>query len=351
MPPYYRVDIWYVSVVLGIGFVFFWLGCKIFRIKRSGIPHLAAIMVAFTLSPFHPIAVVVAALPFIIGFISGHSTKVRIDPTDALSQRIKMSDEEYAHLAEQHHTMLSSIGTQRFFHSPHVHPTQKLSFLFQGFGLYRHARGIALTTSWFYIMVWSTASVTGSSELFFLLFMLSLPFGISMGLLWKYIKGHPGPPKAMIGGRAFRPTVLSFILSSLYSMTPAITAAMVTYFFHEKGGVVLIVLDVLTGLLCLYFILVTIFAHMKKISLLHDGIIISGISRPYGLRWLDVDKATLRERHNFLSGRDRLLVLSSKQGHNIAYPVSVLSNHDQNMILKEVRRRVPTSTVFDNPTV
>jgi len=351
MTSYYGMDLLYVVVVLCVGFVFFWLICMVFRIRRAGVPHLAAIIVAFALSPFHPIAVVAAAPLFILGFVSGRSTKVHIDPTDVLSQRIKVSDVEYAHLAAQQLRMLQSATAAKFFLSPRFHWTQKLSFIFQGFGLYRHARGIAVSTSWFYITVWSAASLNGSGELLLLLFMLSLPFGTSMGLLWKYIKGHPGPPKPRIGGRMFKPTGLSFMLSSLYRMTPAMSAAVVTYFFYEKGGVVLIIMDVLTGLFCLYLFLQTIFVHLQKISLLDEGIVISGVSRPHGLQWSEVDKRIVRERHNFLSGTDKLLVLHSKRGDTLAYPLSILSKADQNEILREVRRRGPTSTVFDNPTI
>lgn len=351
MTSYNGREFLYVAVVLCVGFVFFWLICKVFRIKRGGVPHLAAIIVAFALSPFHPIAVVAATPLFILGFVSGRSTKVHIVPMDVLSQRIKVSDVEYAHLAEQHFRMLQSTTAAKFFLSPRFHWTQKLSFMFQGFRLYRHARGMALFTSWLYITVWSTASLNGSAELLLLLFMLGLPFGTSMGLLWKYIKGHPGPPKHRIEGRMFKPTVLSFILSFLYRTSPAMTAAVVTYFYYEKGGVVLIILDVLTGLFCLYLLLQTIFVHLQKISLLDEGIVVSGVSQPYGLRWADVDKRTVRERHNFLSGTDKLLVLHSRRGDKLAYPLSILSKEDQNEILREVRRRGPTSTVFDNPTI
>ena len=350
MPGPHSMDFLYVLIILCVGSGFFWLVAKLLRIRRSGIPHLGAILVAFALSPFDPLAVVVAALPFTLGFLSGRSTKIALDPTDVFSPRVKLSDEEYSLQAETHHRMLGSLAAKHFFHNPHVHPTQKIPFLFQGFGLYRHARGIALAASWFYITIWGWANM-GGGELYLLVFVLSLPFGTAMGFLWKYIKGHPGPPKPWIGGRAFRPTLTSFVLSSLYRMTPAMTAIAVTYFFYHKSGVVLIILDVLTGLFCIYLILQTIIVHLQKNSLLEDGIVISGLSRPYGLRWSDVDKAIVRERHNLLSGTDKLLVVISKRGNSIAYPVSVLSRDDQNEILREVRRKTPTSTVFDNPTI
>ena len=181
--------------------------------------------------------------------------------------------------------------------------------------------------------------------------MLSLPFGTSIGLLWKYIKGHPGPTKPRIGGRTFRPTLLSFILSLLYGITPAITAAFITYFLYEKSGIVLIVLDIITGIFCIYLILQTVFVHLQKISLLDDGIVISGLIRPYGLRWSDIDKCLVRERHNFLSGTDKLLVFNPKQNNTMAYPISILSKEDQSVILFEVRRRLPCASVFDNPTI
>jgi len=343
-------DLVYTLVLLCAGFAVVWLAAKVFHVRRAGVPHLGAILVAFLLSPFHPLAIVVAIVPFALGFLTGRSTKIAMDPTDPFSPRIKLSCEDYSRVAEQRHQFARSPAAQLFYENPRIHWTGKLSFLFQGFGLYRHARGLALATSWLYISIWGWAN-SGNGDLYVLLFLLSLPFGNAMGSLWKYAKGHPGSRKPSIVGRPFRPTLWSFVHSSLYRMTPAMTGAAIVYFFYEKNGAIAVVTAVLSALFCIYLLLQTIVVHTQRIYLLDDAIVISGIGRPYGIPWSEVEKAVVRERHNLLSGTDKLLVIVSRQGAQMAYPVSILSRDAQKHVLREVRRRVPTSSVFDDPTV
>lgn len=358
MPPYYSssnwtIDFLYTLSILAIGFLILWVFCKILRIKRLGIPEFGAIILAFGMSPLDLMAILWAVLPSILGFISGRSTKVLLDPTDITSPRVKLSDEEYAYRAEQYQMIMKSSEAQRFFLSPYHDVIEKQTMLFEGqrFGLYRHARSLALLTSLFYFSIWSAANQSYGTELYLLLCILSLPFGHVMGLLWKYIKGHPGPPKIEIGGKMCKPTIRSFIYSFLYSLSPAIGAGIMTYILYEQSKTLVIFLDAIAGLFCIYLLVQTIFVHLKKISLLEDGIIITGIVRPYGLRWTDIEKATIRERHNLLSGTDKLLVLYTKQGNKMYYPISILSKRDENEISREVRKRVPTSSTFDKSSL
>ena len=345
-------DFVYVLVLLTVGFSVLWILCRIFGVKRLGVPELGAIVLAFGMSYFDYAALLWAIIPFLLGFISGRSTRVLLDPTDVTSPGVRLPDEEYAYRAEQYKLIMQSPEVQQYFLSPCHAPTEKLTLLFegQGFGLYRHARILALLTSLFYITIWSTANQFHNTELYVLVCMLSLPFGYTIGLLWKYIRGHPGSREGDIGGDPCKPTFRSFMISFLYDCSPAIMAAIVTYFLHGKIGNWVVLLDVLAGLFCIFLLIQTILVHLRKFSLFEEGIVISGIGRPRGFRWEDFEKAVVRERHNLLSGTDKLLILYFKQGGSIAYPVSVLSKRCENEVLREVRRRVPTSSIFDNPS-
>lgn len=358
--PYYHQnsdDFFYIPMLLVISFCIFWLICKIFRIKRKGIAHFASIITGFLLTPFHPYALLFALFPFSLGFIAGRSTKIHLDPTNILSERIKISDIEYARHAEHYFRTIASGRAMRFFGSRYVHPTAKLAYLFQGLGLYQHARGISLAMTWFYLWIWNATNMTGATELNVLVAMLGLPYGTSIGLLWKYIKGHPSPKKHRgpadihIGGIIMKPTFRSFILSTLYRLTPAMSAIVISIFLIEKAKVFVIIADVVTAIFCLYLLISTIFVHLQKIYLLDDGIVIERLQSRYGVRWEQIQKATVRERHNYLSGTDKLLILYGPHRPIIAYPISILSNSDQKKLLREVRRKIPTSTVFDSPTV
>lgn len=167
----------------------------------------------------------------------------------------------------------------------------------------------------------------------------------------KYIKGHRPPALPKITGQTFKPTLRSFIRSLIWDIAPAVTALVGAYFTYEKAGLIIIILGVLMGLFSLYLILQTIIVHLQKITLLDEGIFILGLGRPFGLRWSDIEKGTIRERHNIISGTDRLLILYSKNGHILSYNTSTLSKHDENIVLSEVRKRVPTAAIFDRGTL
>lgn len=346
--------IFFATIILWISFAFFWIIFKIFRINRPGLSSLLAIIISFVLSPFHPFSFVVAVMPFALGYKAGRSTSLPVNPTDTFSSRVKVDDVEYRYRSEQFIELIKTYTVHRFLLSENVPWPDKMSLLYTrlGFSLYKGAPVIALLTSSFYLIIWNLVNLEGElmNPLSFLLFMLSLPYGTAMGELIKYIKGHRYI-QSRIEGQTFKPTIRSFILSFIYDISPAVTAALVTYFTHGKAGLIIIIPSALMGLFSLYLILQTIFVHLQKITVLNEGILISGFRRPYGLRWTDVEKAEIRERHNIISGTDKLLILYSKYGHKIAYPISILSKNDQNNIDTEIRKKIPTSTKFDRPTL
>lgn len=345
----------YVSGTLCVSFVLLWVIFKIFRIRRVGVPLLAAIIISFLLAPFHPVGIVIAAIPFTIGYICGRSTRVSINPVDTFSPKIKLRDEEYDLRATQLIEFAKTDRMSRIFLSENIHGPDKMSMMHEliGFHLYKNAPIIALLTSCFYLFIWSLVNLEGQllGELSLFLFMLSFPYGTTIGELVKYIKGHRSPALPKITGQTFKPTLRSFIRSLIWDISPAVTALVVTYFTYEKAGLIIIILGVLMGLFSLYLILQTIIVHLQKITLLDEGIFISGLGRPFGLRWSDIEKGTIRERHNIISGTDRLLILYSKNGHILSYNTSTLSKHDENIVLSEVRKRIPTAAIFDRGTL
>ena len=346
----------YVSGTLCVSFVFFWVIFKIFRIRRAGVPHLVAIIISFLLLPFHPRGIITAAIPFTIGYICGRSTRVSINPSDTFSPRIKLSDEEYNLRATQLIELEKGVEMERMILSENIQWTDKMSMMHElmGFHLYKRAPIIALLTSCFYLFIWSFVNLEGQlqGELSLFLFMLSFPYGTTIGELVKYIKGHRPPALPKITGQSFKPTLRSFIRSLIWDISPIVTASLVTYFMHDKAeSIVIIIIDVIAVLFSLYLILQTIIVHLQKITLLNEGIFISGLGKPFGLRWSDIENATLRERHNLISGTDRLLILYSKTGIRWAYNTSTLSKRDENILLSEVRKRIPTAAIFDTGTL
>jgi hypothetical protein len=341
-----------VFISLAVGLLVSWCICKLFRIRRAGVPQFSAIVLTFVLmTAFNPFSMIVSIVPFLLGFLAGRSTKVALIPTDTFSPRVKLSDVEYAYRAEQHYRFLHTRVAGRFFSDPRIPAPDKLSLLSQGFGIYRHARLLALLSSWFYFSVWNVASYSGNRDLYIVLCILSLPQGTAFGMLWKYVRGHPGPPRPHIGGNRFKPTLRSFVLSSLYGFSPAIGASTVTYFQYEKHPTLTMVIDGITLLVCLLWLVQGIVVHLQQLYITDEGIVISGWAAPYGLQWSDIRRAILRERHNILSGTDKLLVIIGPGEKKLNYPVSILSTTDQTEGMQEVRRRIAVSSVFDEPTV
>jgi len=105
------------------------------------------------------------------------------------------------------------------------------------------------------------------------------------------------------------------------------------------------------GLYSLFLIVQDIFVHRQRIIITTDGVVVLGLGHNF-VRWSDVGSATIRERHNLVSGTDRLLLLTAKDGSIlVAYPISVLPPEAQTRILLLVRKMVPTAVQFDKGTI
>jgi hypothetical protein len=163
---------------------------------RPGLPSLLAIITSFVLAPFHPFGLIVAVIPFTLGYKTGRSTLLPLNPTDTFSPRVKVSDEEYGYIAEDFIVQMSERTAQRIFSSEQVPWPDKMSLWFSGlgFGLYKIAPMLALGTTWFYVTIWSLANLEGElwGRSYPLLFILSLPYGTAIGNLVKQVKGHRG---------------------------------------------------------------------------------------------------------------------------------------------------------------
>lgn len=342
--------------------LFLWILFKIFRIHRPGLPTLLSIIITFLLLvPFHPFGILIAIIPFILGYIPGRSTSIPVNPTDTFSPRRKVSPIEYNRIAENfinwmNYEITSGRIANSFFANEYVPYPDKLSLLHQrlGFGLYRKAPVIALIMSCFYLIIWPISIYEGESPLYILLFMLSFPYGTVIGELVKYVKGHKKQKikkQYNIEGDTYKPTFRSFISSFFYRISPAFSAAVFTYLLYDKAKILVIIGDVVTGLFCLYMAIQTIVVHIQKITLLEEGILFSGFGRPYGFRWSYFEKADIRERRNLISGTDRVVILYTKKRERIPINTSTLSKKDEKKVLSEIRKRIPTSTFFDKGTV
>jgi hypothetical protein len=84
----------------------------------------------------HPLFMLGIALPWIIGFVVAKSTKVPADPTEApFTPIVRLPYKEYDRWAAQ---MVRLAMNERYFSSPYMHWTQKMSLLMSIFGASLH---------------------------------------------------------------------------------------------------------------------------------------------------------------------------------------------------------------------
>jgi hypothetical protein len=154
-------------------------------------------------------------------------------------------------------------------------------------------------------------------------------------------------------GDVFHPTLRSFVVSTIYDMPILLVSALGTYFFaNSSNKTVFIIMNACAILFFLYSFSTTIVAHSLKIAIGNEGIAIAGPTcRPFGLRWDDMETAVVRERHNFISGKDVLLIINPHSPRKLSYAISVLSKINQDKILYSVRQTVPIRIIHDKPTI
>lgn len=157
--------------------------------------------------------------------------------------------------------------------------------------------------------------------------------------------------KRSITGRKLKPTARSFFSSLLFDLSPCVVAAILTVFLIERMRIIVIIGDIISGLVALSALLTTISVHSRKVVVSESGLALCGLGGELSLAWSDVQKATLRERHNRFSGTDQLLVLTLNSGQMIPINPSVFSRSDRAFLIQEVRKRMPVAMHFDTPTV
>lgn len=145
-----------------------------------------------------------------------------------------------------------------------------------------------------------------------------------------------------------KPTISSFFKSLVWDFSFAITATWGLYFKGKEMGWFIIIPSIAMYLFSVLYFSQSIVVHLKKIMIHNEGIQFSGLTgRPYGFKWHEIKKATMRERNNFISGTKKILIFSLINNDEIAYNISTLSKIDEKFVFSEVKKRTPISTIFD----
>jgi hypothetical protein len=145
---------------------------------------------------------------------------------------------------------------------------------------------------------------------------------------------------------------LSSFFSLLYSIAPVCLAAAFLRFGpnwwrHSLG---LLIPSGLMGVISFFLIVQHIVVYRQKLYISPAGIGTIGLGNNFAA-WTHIEKASIRERHNLLSGTDRLLTLTARDGLLLlAFPTSVLRSEDEMRVLLLVRKTFLTTVGFDKGT-
>src|ERR1035441_7897656 len=177
-----------ICLVVG-GTLSFTIVLRLLGLYSRGLPALLSIVATLALCPFEWHSLI-AAIPFIIGFLTGSSTRVSQDPFNVTGRMARLSPLGYARQMDQIRSMSGSRQYYALLTSPNVPVPVKLGLQFQVLSayLYRAAPVMALTVSpayfWFWSLLNSRAPQFG--DLRPLVILLALPFGTAVGMLVKY---------------------------------------------------------------------------------------------------------------------------------------------------------------------
>ena len=145
----------------------------------------------------------------------------------------------------------------------------------------------------------------------------------------------------------FRPTLKSFLISLIYDLSPISVAIFGTVFIkgeitanHKISNIVMCIVSLILQLFSVY-------AHIYQISIQDHCIILKRFSKLYFISWTSIKQAVIRERKTFHKRNDRLLVLQLYNGNKVSYSTSTLSKQHENFVLLEIRKRIPTTQIFD----
>ncbi|MBI5222839.1 hypothetical protein HY990_00290 [Candidatus Micrarchaeota archaeon] len=148
----------------------------------------------------------------------------------------------------------------------------------------------------------------------------------------------------------YRPTFASFIGSSLYGFSPAITVATAMYFLLEPARWIMWVASGAMLILSLHLTVQTICVHLQKLYVDDYCIRVSGPMLKAVIQWKDVVSAVLRERENLMSRTDHLLIIKSVN-HMLSYNTSVLSKEDEKEVLEMVTKMTRLVIQRDKPSI
>lgn len=139
-------------------------------------------------------------------------------------------------------------------------------------------------------------------------------------------------------GREYKPTLASFVGSSLYSLSPAVAASAAVYFLRENFGTVMWIATGLMILVSIGMFLSSVFVHLSRIYVDEQIVRVSSPLSTSVMRWSEVASAVLRQRVNAVSRTDQMVMLQSPRAV-VILQISTLSSADANRVLSIVRRK------------
>lgn len=321
----------------------------IFAFHLPGVSSLLGIVAALCVLPVSWTELLIALVPFALGFVVGQSTHILRAPGDPLSS-IRVPPRIY----DRHQEILREFRTSRqgrqMMADPYVSSSLKMHLTLDAWqaSFYRCAPLVALLAASAFILWWTPGFADAG---WIVRVGICTQFGWCMGTLVKFIRGRCPPSTRHFNGILLCPTWNSFARSVAIDLLPFFVVAVSWYILpNERKSSLWAAASIASSLVTCWALITTIHAHRCVLCMDGEGIGMRVHGRFVGVLWSDVTAVTLRERYNLLSGRDRLLVLHCAAG-KLAYPLSVLSDEAQQHALSTIRRAAPMSVKFDVGTL
>lgn len=148
----------------------------------------------------------------------------------------------------------------------------------------------------------------------------------------------------------YKPTLSSFVGSSLYRVSPVLIVIIILFFKAGSMNTALWIVSGITILFSFYMLTSSIVVHLQRLYIDGDRIRLSSPLQRCTLRWDDIVSAVLRERHNAMTRTDRLLILRTPD-HILGFNISTLSPQDEEAVIAFVHRKTRLLVQRDNPTL
>ena len=146
----------------------------------------------------------------------------------------------------------------------------------------------------------------------------------------------------------YRPSMASFLGSSLYRLSPAMVAGLMIYLAGHRFNVAMWIATAIMFAFALWLFAETITVHTISIDADDEGVRLSSRGRVMALRWRDISSAILRERPNPITRTDRLLILKSGD-RQLPLNISTLRPEDEAALLDLARRKTHVIVHEDVP--